>query len=299
MALVGYESSDEEEEVTEVAPVAEPESLKSVEGATDNATEKPNTTKTPEPATAAEVEEKPAAAAYVYGPQMGPAAGPSFPPLEEADDIPEEAGAAASASASAPDLLLPPLPPPGSPYSANRALLRDLTLPSVPNMEIPASPRGVSPPPATSRKLEHFLELKRKGVHFNARLADAPAMRNPALADKMLAGFAGLPDRDHYRTVLPPDLWDPVAAFPRHAFREQLRRSQTEIAQARARAKGAPVEFVPPAAGGAGAGAVAGASATGSSTGGQGGGPGAGVGGGGGGGGAQPSAGKRKTRFDA
>ncbi|KAI1640372.1 HCNGP-like protein-domain-containing protein [Biscogniauxia mediterranea] len=292
MALVGYESSDEEEEVAEVAPAPKPESLKPVEGATDNASEKPNTTKTPEAATAAEVEEKPAPAAYVYGPQMGPAAGPSFPPLEEADDIPEEAEATA-ASASAPDLPAPP----GSPYSANRALLRDLTLPAVPNMEIPGSPRGVSPPAATSRKLEHFLELKRRGVHFNARLADSPAMRNPALADKMLA-FAGLPDRDHYRTTLPPDLWDPAAAFPRHAFREQLRKSQAEIAQARARAKGTPVEFVPPAAAAAPA-AAGGASATGSGAGGQGGGPGAGVGGGGGGGGAQPSAGKRKTRFDA
>ncbi|KAI0594349.1 HCNGP-like protein-domain-containing protein [Biscogniauxia sp. FL1348] len=283
MALVGYESSDEEEEVA--APVTEPESLKPVEGATDNDGEKkPSTTKTPEPATAVELEEKPAA---VYGPQMGPAAGPSFPPLEEADDIPEEAEAsAAAAAAAAPDL------PPGSPYSANRALLRDLTLPPVPNMEMPASPRGVSPPAATSRKLEHFLELKRKGVHFNARLADSAAMRNPALADKMLA-FAGLLDdhRDQYRTTLPPDLWDPAAAFPRHAFREQLRKSQLEIAQARARAKGAPVEFVPSASSSSSAAAAAPPPpATGSGAGGQ---------GGGGGGGMQPSAGKRKTRFDA
>ncbi|KAI5923292.1 HCNGP-like protein-domain-containing protein [Camillea tinctor] len=268
MALVGYESSDEEEEV--VAPVAEPKSLKPVEGETNKAGEQPNTEKTSPKATITEevVGQKPAP---VYGPQMGPASGPSFPPLEEADDLPEpEASASAS---SAPEL------PPGSPYSATRALLRDLTLPSVPNMDIPPSPRGVSPPPATSRKFEHFLELKRKGVHFNSRIAESASMRNPALADKMLA-YAGLDSpRDQYRTTLPPDLWDPADAFPRHAFREQLRKSQLEVAQTRAREKGAPVEFV----------AAASTSATGSSGGGQ----------GGGGGGVQPSAKKRKTRFDA
>jgi hypothetical protein len=135
-----------------------------------------------------------------------------------------------------------PLPaPPGSPYTAKRALLRDLTLPAVPDMDIPASPPG-SPSATTSKKFENFLELKKKGVHFNARLADNPSMKNPSLADKLL-GFAELDHRDQYRTTLAADLWNPDA-FPRHAYKEQLRQSQTDIAQARARAPGAPVNFV-------------------------------------------------------
>lgn len=109
-------------------------------------------------------------------------------------------------------------------------------------MDIPPSPPG-SPPAATSRKFETFLELKKKGVHFNARLADTPSMMNPALADKLMA-FAELDHRDAYRTTLPRDLWDPDA-FPRLAYKERLRQSQSDVAQARVRAAGEPVKFVP------------------------------------------------------
>lgn len=109
-------------------------------------------------------------------------------------------------------------------------------------MDIPPSPPG-SPSAATSKKFENFLELKKKGVHFNTRLANTPSMKNPALADKLLA-FVELDQRDQYRTTLPVDLWDPDV-FPRHAYKEQLRQSQSENAQARARPPGAPVNFVP------------------------------------------------------
>lgn len=107
-------------------------------------------------------------------------------------------------------------------------------------MDIPPSPPGS--PAAASAKFQSFLELKKKGVHFNARLADTPSMKNPALADKLMA-FAELDPRDAYRTTLPRDLWDPDA-FPRLAYRERLRQSQTDVAQARARAAGEPVKFV-------------------------------------------------------
>ncbi|KAI1336850.1 hypothetical protein F5Y15DRAFT_392396 [Xylariaceae sp. FL0016] len=242
--LVAYESSDEEEEV---APVTK---SKPLESATENVA---NTVKKPDlheeqgaPSTKAEGK-KPA----IYGPQMGPSqpeVGASFPPLEE--DTAEDDTAQAQ--------------PPGSPYTSTRALLRDLTLPTVPNMDIPPSPPG-SPPPATSKKFEHFLELKKKGVHFNSRIAQNPSMRNPALMDKLMA-FVELDQKDQYATTLDQDVWDP-SIFPRYAYKEQLKQSQSEVAQGRTRGRGEAVGFVP-ASGGDGQGAT------------------------------QTGAGKRKSRFD-
>jgi hypothetical protein len=168
----------------------------------------------------------------VYGPEIGPSLGPDVPAAEDPTGSDADADASAEMVAGL---------PPGSPYSAHRAMLRNLTLPVVPDLDIPPSPPG-SPSAATNKKFENFLELKKKGVHFNSRLADTPAMRNPALVDKLL-GFAELDHRDQYRTTLPTDLWDPDA-FPRHAYKEQLRQSQSDIAQAKARAPGTPVSFV-------------------------------------------------------
>ncbi|KAI1422863.1 HCNGP-like protein-domain-containing protein [Xylaria sp. FL1777] len=220
--LVAYESSDEEEEVKPQPTQPATEPLRRTEAATADANSIPSTVikEAPKsPQSRSKVDE----VQTVYGPQIGPSSGPSFPPLEED-----------------PETVEVPLPP-GSPYTATRALLRDLTLPAVPDMDIPPSPPG-SPSAATSKKFENFLELKKKGVHFNSRLADTPSMKNPALADKLLA-FVELDHRDQYRTTLPVDLWDPDA-FPRSAYKEQLRQSQSEHAQARARATGAPVNFV-------------------------------------------------------
>lgn len=158
-----------------------------------------------------------------HAPDAG--ASTSFPSLEEAPLEAEEA----------------PALPPGSPFTANRALLRDLTLPRLPNMDIPPSPPG-SPPPATSKKFEQFLDLKKKGVHFNSKIAQSSALKNPGLMDKLLA-FVNINQREQYRPTTAADLWDP-SEFSRDAFKEQLRQSQTEIGQARARQKGGPVEFV-------------------------------------------------------
>ena len=178
--------------------------------------------------------------------------------------------------------------PPGSPYSTTRATIRDLTLPALPDTAIPPSPPG-SPPRATTKKFAQFLELKKKGVHFNAKVAGSPALANPALADKLLAFVGADPRELQYATTLPPDIWDPAHAFPRAAFREQLRAAQVEGARERARGRGAAVDFVPAAAAAAAA-AAAGAGA------------GAGVAGPGLGGPASSAGatitGKRKTRFD-
>ncbi|KAI0817208.1 HCNGP-like protein-domain-containing protein [Xylaria sp. FL0064] len=220
--LVAYESSDEEDEVKPHPAQPAPEPLRRTEEAKADTNSIPNTT-TKEAPKSPQPKPKVDEAQAVYGPQIGPSSGPSFPPLEED-----------------PAAVEIPLPP-GSPYTATRALLRDLTLPAVPDMDIPPSPPG-SPSAATSKKFENFLELKKKGVHFNARLADNSSMKNPVLADKLMA-FVELDHRDQYRTTLPVDLWDPEA-FPRYAYKEQLRQSQSECAQARARAAGAPVKFV-------------------------------------------------------
>lgn len=133
-----------------------------------------------------------------------------------------------------------------SPYSVNRALIHDLTLPSIPNLDIPPLPPG-SPPARASKSFEQFLALKQKGTHFNSKLEQSTALRNPAVMDKLM-DFVGLDERQQYETTLPPDLWNP-AAFPETAFLERLRRSRQRIAKQREadKASGArsSVDFVP------------------------------------------------------
>lgn len=146
---------------------------------------------------------------------------------------------------------------PGSPYSSNRALLHRLTLPSVPDMDIPPSPPG-SPPPTTNKRFEQFLDLKKKGVHFNAKLESSTALRNPSVMDKLM-GFVDIDERDQYETVLSKDLWDPKV-FPEWAFRGKLRESRESLAREREADRVAggrtTVDFVP-ASGSSGAGASA------------------------------------------
>ena len=115
---------------------------------------------------------------------------------------------------------------PQSPYSAGRAIIRDLTLPTVPNLEIPGSPVG-SPPPGMNKKFSHFLELKIQGIHFNEKLARSSALKNPSLLHKLLE-FAGVPEDEQYATTLPEEIWNP-AGFPAWAYKEDLAKSQQEI----------------------------------------------------------------------
>lgn len=147
--------------------------------------------------------------------------GPSLPPT--ASDLPE----------------MPPdfFPPegadpnhPSSPYSSTRAIVHDLTLPSIPNLTIPPSPPG-SPPPAINRKFQQFLDLKRKGTHFNAKLESSTALRNPSLTDKLLS-FVDLTGPAQYETTLPLDLYDP-SGFPKWAHREELRKSREALVKER------------------------------------------------------------------
>ncbi len=160
----------------------------------------------------------------VHGPLVGPAAPPSRP----------DATANGTSSRSA------------SPYSLNRSIMRDLTLPPVPNLDIPPSPPG-TPPPSTTAKFTHFLELKKQGVHFNEKLARSSALKNPSLLQKLM-DFAGISEPEQYATALPEEIWNPVD-FPPWAYKEELAKSQQEILtrkdEEKRQAQRQALEFVP------------------------------------------------------
>lgn len=162
------------------------------------------------------------------GPLVGPTLGPT-------GDIPEEMRLEEDQAM-----------PPQSPYSANRALLRDLTLPTIPNYDIPPSPSG-SPRESTNAKFKHFLELKKQGVHFNEKLSKSSAVKNPSLMQKLM-GFADIEEAGQYSTTLPKELWDP-SLFPQSVYKEELAKSQQTILKKREgekiRGQRESVEFVP------------------------------------------------------
>jgi HCNGP-like protein len=149
------------------------------------------------------------------------------------------------------DYISPPSPEsetftPQSPYSANRAQLRELTLPPIPNLDIPASPLG-SPPASTNAKFAQFLELKKQGIHFNEKLAKSSALKNPSLMEKLM-DFADIDDVEQYGNTLSRELWDPLA-FPGWAYKEELAKSQQRILKKREEVKTAgqrdSLDFVP------------------------------------------------------
>ena len=118
--------------------------------------------------------------------------------------------------------------PPQSPYSVNRALTRDLTLPTLPNYDIPPSPPG-SPVASTNAKFKHFLDLKKQGVHFNQKLANSSALKNPSLMQKLM-DFSDIDEAGQYASTLSKELWNPDA-FPEYAYKEELVKSQQKISR--------------------------------------------------------------------
>ena len=133
-----------------------------------------------------------------------------------------------------------------SPYSANRALIRGLTLPSLPSYDIPPSPPG-SPNESTNAKFKHFIELKKQGIHFNEKLANSSALKNPSLMQKLI-DFSSIDEAGQYESTLPKELWNP-GTFPGHAYKEELAKSQQKILMKtedeKARGQRENVEFVP------------------------------------------------------
>lgn len=162
------------------------------------------------------------------GPVIGPALGPSGP-LIQAEELPSDSGSA-----------------PQSPYSSSRLMMRNLTMPPVPNFDIPPSPPG-SPPPGPTAKFARFLELKKQGIHFNEKLEKSAALRNPSLLQKLM-DFAGISDEDQYASVLPPEVAVPTS-FPAWAYADQLAKTQQEITKKRetekARMQREAIDFVP------------------------------------------------------
>lgn len=151
-------------------------------------------------------------------PLVGPT-GPDEAPMEGESIGPEMALSIATSGFKTPTA-------PQSPYTARRALIRDMILPPIPNLDIPPSPPG-SPRPEMDNKFAHFLELKKHGVHFNDKLARSSALKNPGLLQKLM-GFAGLEEPDQYASTLAKEIWDP-AGFPAWAYREELGKSQQEM----------------------------------------------------------------------
>jgi hypothetical protein len=124
-------------------------------------------------------------------------------------------------------------------------------MPTVPNFDIPDSP----PPPtanseeaavlaATTKKIERFLELKKKGVHFNERLQNSTSLRNPSLLPKLMQ-FANITQEDSYRSSLPEGVSVPIS-WPEDCYVENLMK-QNERKQKKRLAERDKVEFVPAA----------------------------------------------------
>ncbi len=114
---------------------------------------------------------------------------------------------------------------PSSPYTSHRTTIRNLTLPTKPNLDIPPSPPGS--PTDAEQKFAHFLELKRQGVHFNAKLASSSALKNPSLLPKLMIS-AGVDESKQYASTLPSELWNPLG-FPKWAYKEELGKSQQDV----------------------------------------------------------------------
>lgn len=109
-------------------------------------------------------------------------------------------------------------------------MIRNLTMPPVPNFDIPSSPPSSPPEPSTA-KFGRFLELKKKGIHFNDKLEESSALRNPALLTK-LREFAGISDEEQYASALPLEIALPTK-FPSWAYAEELAKSQKRLAKIR------------------------------------------------------------------
>jgi hypothetical protein len=166
----------------------------------------------PEPLSEPAPLEQPAASTGpVNGPSQGPTASPPPPDGTSSEDA-----------------------PPSSAYTSNRAMIQNLTLPTVPNFDIPPSPPG-SPPQRATNKFAQFLELKKKGQHFNQRLEGSSVLRDPGHLRKLL-DFAGVSEEDQYTSALSDKVVIPVV-FPEWAYAEELKASQKRMFKMREQLK--------------------------------------------------------------
>ncbi|KAI5200122.1 hypothetical protein E4T39_05834 [Aureobasidium subglaciale] len=228
LGLGGYSSSEDEDEyLTASSQHAAPAVI--VESTTEPQSQsQPQTLSTPTPIHA------PAPASAPLGPTLGPLAGPAAgpSPMPNPNPVADEGGEEGA--------FAPP-----SPYTTTRLMVRNLTMPPVPNFKIPPSPPG-SPPPDTTTKFARFLDLKNKGTHFNERLYHSSALRNPGLLSKLM-DFAGISQEDQYATP-----WSQSAVatkFPEWAYGDKLVAAHEKIAKKKelekAKTPREAVDFVP------------------------------------------------------
>ncbi|KAK5112982.1 hypothetical protein LTR62_003804 [Meristemomyces frigidus] len=138
---------------------------------------------------------------------------------------------------------------PTSPYTTERLSIRNLTMPPFPNFSIPDEP--AAPPPhseaaaalaARTKKFEHFLELKKKGIHFNRRLQDSASLRNPSLLPKLM-DFAGIEKDGSYKGTLAVEDGGVPGHWPGEWYVESLVKGNERREKKRAGEKSG-VEFV-------------------------------------------------------
>ncbi|KAI5287645.1 hypothetical protein KEM54_005847 [Ascosphaera aggregata] len=116
-----------------------------------------------------------------------------------------------------------------TPSTDSRTLVRDLTLPPIPNLDIPPSPPG-SPDAAMNQRFAHFLHLKKGGAHFNEKIAQSSSLKNPGLFEKLMH-HANIDRQAQYSATLPEELWAPLSLPPwghkGELFKKQQQRRQT------------------------------------------------------------------------
>ncbi|KAI8824457.1 HCNGP-like protein-domain-containing protein [Fimicolochytrium jonesii] len=106
-----------------------------------------------------------------------------------------------------------------------RALLRPAGFVDDDEMDIPSEPDG-EPNPITQAKIEKWLAIKASGTHFNDRLEQTHAFRNPSIMSKLIEYL----DLDELGSNYPKDIFDPHS-FPKEAFFDQIAQAQDTLQQ--------------------------------------------------------------------
>ncbi|KAJ5343527.1 uncharacterized protein N7506_003351 [Penicillium brevicompactum] len=188
--LAGYDSSDDEVEQQAPSPRLQTQE-KEVTAPTPQPDQSKGDQSTVQPSTEVPNESTNIAAAATPAGPAGPVLGPAsidMAPLPEDSDIP---------------------------YSTPGTKSRDSTF-------TPGSPN-----PAVNAKFEHFLSLKKQGVHFNSKLASSTSLKNPSLLANMMS-HAGITEQSQYDTSLPADVWS-TSTLPPWGFKGELLRAQHEL----------------------------------------------------------------------
>ncbi|EFR01764.1 hypothetical protein MGYG_09062 [Nannizzia gypsea CBS 118893] len=210
LGLASYESSSEDESTAKDTPVNVKGALAAEQNKqSDSLVDAETPSKEPVEATQSELTGLGAPSTEAVDESTKPIVGP-LPPTDYTPQLPEESDQSGKPTS----------------FISISSLRRDMTLPPVPNLDIPPSPPG-SPNPEMNKKFEHFLSLKKQGVHFNEKLAFSSSLKNPNLLQSLMK-HAGLDERAQYGTSLPAEIWD-VTTLPPWAYKDELSKSQQSI----------------------------------------------------------------------